>query len=76
VQGYFYDWQDRNLFERINFELLLQTRTRIIVATKRSASVPRLLVVLTGSRQFLGFDRFWVALQRLMNGCTRLQNAH
>jgi transposase len=26
VQGYFYDWRDRNLFERINFELLLQTR--------------------------------------------------
>ena len=26
VQGYFYDWRDQNLFERINFELLLQTR--------------------------------------------------
>ena len=25
VQGYFYDWRDQNLFERINFELL-QTR--------------------------------------------------
>src|SRR5215471_12605299 len=24
VQGYFYDWRDQNLFERINFELLLQ----------------------------------------------------
>ena len=28
VQGYFYDWRDQNLFERINFELLLQTCTR------------------------------------------------
>ena len=26
VQGYFYDWRDQNLFERINFELLLQAR--------------------------------------------------
>src|SRR5215469_8923721 len=26
VQGYFYDWRDQNLFERINFELLLQVR--------------------------------------------------
>jgi transposase len=24
VQGYFYDWRDQGLFERINFELLLQ----------------------------------------------------
>jgi transposase len=24
VQGYFYDWRDRGLFDRINFELLLQ----------------------------------------------------
>jgi len=26
VQGYFYHWQDNGLFEKINFELLLQTR--------------------------------------------------
>ena len=26
VQAYFYDLRDQNLFERINFELLLQTR--------------------------------------------------
>ena len=26
VQGYFYDWRDHGLFERINFELLLQAR--------------------------------------------------
>ncbi len=26
VQGYFYDWRDNGLFEKINFELLLQTR--------------------------------------------------
>src|SRR5215472_15574105 len=26
VQGYFYDWRDTGLFERINFELLLQAR--------------------------------------------------
>src|SRR5713226_1959980 len=26
VQGYFYDWRDNGLFERINFELLLQAR--------------------------------------------------
>ena len=26
VQGYFYDWRDDRLFERINFELLLQAR--------------------------------------------------
>jgi transposase len=26
VQGYFYDWRDQGLFERINFELLLAAR--------------------------------------------------
>jgi transposase len=26
VQGYFYDWRDQGLFERINFKLLLQAR--------------------------------------------------
>jgi transposase len=26
VQGYFYDWRNQGLFERINFELLLQAR--------------------------------------------------
>ena len=26
VQGYFYNWRDQGLFERINFELLLQAR--------------------------------------------------
>ena len=26
VQGYFYDWRDQGLFERINFELLLEAR--------------------------------------------------
>src|SRR5271165_4227567 len=26
VQGYFYDWRDTGLFERINFELLLEAR--------------------------------------------------
>ena len=26
VQGYFYEWRDTGLFERINFELLLQAR--------------------------------------------------
>jgi transposase len=26
VQGYFYDWRDSGLFERINFELVLQAR--------------------------------------------------
>ena len=25
VQGYFYDWRDDGLFEKINFELLLQS---------------------------------------------------
>ena len=26
MQGYFYDWRDQGLFERMNFELLLQAR--------------------------------------------------
>jgi putative transposase len=26
VQGYFYEWRDTGLFERVNFELLLQAR--------------------------------------------------
>jgi transposase len=26
VQGYFYDWRDNGLFERINFELFLEAR--------------------------------------------------
>jgi hypothetical protein len=26
VQGYFYNWRDNGLFEKINFELLLQAR--------------------------------------------------
>ena len=34
VQGYFYDWRDDGLFEKINFELLLQARQ----ATGREAS--------------------------------------
>ena len=34
VQGYFYDWRDSGLFEKINFELLLQARQ----ATGREAS--------------------------------------
>ena len=28
VQGYFYDWRDNGLFEKINFALLLQARER------------------------------------------------
>ena len=31
VQGYFYDWRNDGLFERINFELLLQVRVPVIV---------------------------------------------
>src|SRR5580700_10986050 len=27
VQGYFYDWRDNGLFEKINFALLLKART-------------------------------------------------
>ena len=34
VQGYFYDWRDSRLFERINFELLLEVRE----AASREAS--------------------------------------
>src|SRR6202022_5081683 len=36
VQGDFYDWRDDGLFEKINFELLLQTRE----AAGREASPP------------------------------------
>ena len=37
VQGYFYDWRDDGLFERINFELLLQARE----AAGRAKRAPR-----------------------------------
>jgi transposase len=46
VQGYFYDWRDDGLFERINFELLLQARS----AGPRSKPVGR------GDRQSVGQD--------------------
>jgi hypothetical protein len=37
TQGYFYDWRDNGLFERINFELLLEARE----AAGREASPAR-----------------------------------
>src|SRR5258708_17123676 len=37
VQGYFYDWRDNGLFEKINFELLLQTREAAGPGTRPSA---------------------------------------
>jgi transposase len=39
VQGYFYDWRDSGLFERINFELLLQARDIAGRAPSPSAGV-------------------------------------
>src|SRR5512132_2054278 len=39
VQGYFYDWRDSGLFERINFELLLQARDTTGRAPSPSAGV-------------------------------------
>src|SRR5499425_2018372 len=39
VQGYFYDWRDQGLFERINFELLLQAREAIGREPSPSAGV-------------------------------------
>src|SRR5260370_37836380 len=37
VQGYFYDWRDNSLFEKINFALLLQTREAAARETTPSA---------------------------------------
>jgi putative transposase len=39
VQGYFYDWRDDGLFEKINFELLLQAREA--AGREPSPSLPR-----------------------------------
>src|SRR5512133_429926 len=39
VQGYFYDWRDSGLFERINFELLRQARDTAGRAPSPSAGV-------------------------------------
>jgi putative transposase len=39
VQGYFYDWRDSGLFERINFELLLEVREAAGRAASPSAGV-------------------------------------
>jgi hypothetical protein len=39
VQGYFYDWRDSGLFERINFELLLEVREA--AGREASPSLPR-----------------------------------
>ena len=39
VQGYFYDWRDDGLFEKINFELLLQAREAAGREASRSAGV-------------------------------------
>src|SRR5512132_2401690 len=40
VQGYFYDWRDSGLFERINFELLRQARDTAGRAPSPSAGEP------------------------------------
>ena len=47
VQGYFYDWRDDGLFEKINFELLLQTRE--VAGREASPSAG-------GDRQSIGQD--------------------
>ena len=39
VQGYFYDWRDNGLFEKINFALLLQAREAAGREASRSAGV-------------------------------------
>src|SRR5512133_3042859 len=39
VQGYFYDWRDNGLFEKINFELLRQARDTAGRAPSPSAGV-------------------------------------
>ena len=39
VQGYFYDWRDNDLFERINFELLLEARHAVGREASPSAGV-------------------------------------
>src|ERR1700719_879793 len=39
VQGYFYDWRDQGLFERINFELLLHEREAATREPSPSAGV-------------------------------------
>src|SRR3981081_2146518 len=39
VQGYFYDWRDDGLFEKINFELLLQAREAAAREARPSAGV-------------------------------------
>jgi transposase len=39
VQGYFYEWRDSGLFERINFELMLQAREAAGREPSRSAGV-------------------------------------
>src|SRR5437763_6261643 len=41
VQGYFYDWRDSGLFEKINFELLLQSREAAGREASPSAGVNR-----------------------------------
>ena len=41
VQGYFYDWRDSGLFEKINFELLLQAREAAGREASPSAGVNR-----------------------------------
>jgi hypothetical protein len=39
VQGYFYDWRDDGLFEKINFALLLQAREAASCEASPSAGV-------------------------------------
>jgi transposase len=53
VQGYFYDWRDNGLFERLNFELLLQARK----AAGREASPRPALSTANRSRRPRAADR-------------------
>jgi putative transposase len=46
VRGYFYDWRDDGLFEKINFALLLEARE----AAGREASVTPRPAALGGDR--------------------------
>jgi transposase len=72
VQGYFYEWRDSGLFERINFELLLQARETAGRESSPSAGHRQLIGKTTESGGPQGYD----AAKKIKGGKRRVSRTH